>query len=477
MNRTILIVICDFLLVSLLAFSALDMEKVADSGVERQPKPQMATDPLNGQKDLAAVLRLALDDERKNRDLLLSQLSQTREAAERAQALLNEREKQVQVFQEQLQSREQEAASLQQQQANLEQQFAAAQANLRALSQELDLQRMDATLSKEKLAEMESELRKRAEESATLQTQMNQLAESNQVVVAEKQRLATELRVAEVERRHATQQVAAIQEQVKIEREEKAKLVEGVQALASQSDQLVQEIREHRALAANAIFSEFSTNRVQAMFAAYRPTLFGFTKETATETILVTDGTNTFALCHVSDTPLTFASPGTDWERLSGSLVRGTNAIPIRSISFHSQDPRVVMVPVSQAEAGQLGGRLYAISTDPYKFQDAVLVGAREGYYGECRFEIDLSTPNYVKLNRSFLRGLVGKFNPSRGDLVFSKTGELLGVMANSTYCLRITSFLARTSLPCGSEQLTQRTSVMLSSMHMTVLNMPSRLQ
>ena len=46
-----------------------------------------------------------------------------------------------------------------------------------------------------------------------------------------------------------------------------------------------------------------------------------------------------------------------------------------------------------------------------------------------------------MKLNRSLLKGLFGQFNPSRGDLVFSRTGELLGVMANSTYCMVLRNF------------------------------------
>ena len=154
--------------------------------------------------------------------------------------------------------------------------------------------------------------------------------------------------------------------------------------------------------------------------------------------MLVSNGTNTFALCHVQDTPFTFWNPGTEWEQLSGTLNRNAAEIPIHSLSFHSQDPRVVWMPVSEADVRRLGGKVYRLSSDPFKFQDAVLVGAREGYYGECKFEIDLTTPEYLKLDRSLLKGLFGKFNPSRGDLVFSKTGELLGIMANSTYCLMI---------------------------------------
>ena len=93
---------------------------------------------------------------------------------------------------------------------------------------------------------------------------------------------------------------------------------------------------------------------------------------------------------------------------------------------------------------------MYRTSSDPYKFQDAVVVGAQEGYYGECQFQMDLGTPSYLKMDHNSLKGLFGKFNPSRGDLVFSRTGELLGVMANSTYCVMIKNFNPTATLQFG---------------------------
>jgi len=137
----------------------------------------------------------------------------------------------------------------------------------------------------------------------------------------------------------------------------------------------------------------------------------------------------------------------------------------------------VVLIPVSTNEARQLGCKIYRVSSDPYKFQDAVLVGAREGYYGECRFEIDLTTPEYVKLDNNFLKGLFGKFNPSRGDLVFSKMGELLGVMANSTYCMMIRSFDAAATLRFGQNVRDQQTGATLSILYTMVTEMPNKLQ
>ena len=221
------------------------------------------------------------------------------------------------------------------------------------------------------------------------------------------------------------------------------------------------------------------TNRVTARLNAYRPGLMGneAAREEATRTILATDGTNTFALCHVQDTPLALSNPGTEWDALTGTLSHNGIQVPIRSLSFCWPDPRVVLIPVSAADAGHLGCKVYRIASDPYKFQDTVLVGAREGYYGECKFQIDPSTPGYVKLDNSFIRGLFGKFNPSRGDLVFSKTGELLGIMANDAYCLMIRSFDATATFRFGRDQRAQQTGETLSRLYSQVAQLPPKLQ
>lgn len=481
MNRSILIVICDFLLVSLLAFSTVDINKVADNGSARQLSVQIATNAPAAEsgKDLTAVMRTALTEERKNRDLLMGELQKNREALVKQQGLLSEKEKQVQTFQQEIQSREQTTGKLQVEQKALQERYASALTNIQNLSQQVQSSSSEAVASREKLSAMEAELKRRTQEAAAMQQQMNDLAKSNQAVLSEKQQLASQLQVAQVETRHATEQVASLKQEVTVEREEKAKLAEGVKALASKSGELTQEIRENRPLAPNTIFNDFVTNRVEARFNAVRSGAFGFdtSRRKDTESVLVSDGTNIFAMCHVQDTPLSLTVPGTDWASLTGTLSRGSAGVQIHSLFFYLRDPRIALIPVSKAEAKQLGGKIYQISSSPYKFQDAVLVGAREGYYGECRFEIDLSTPEYVKLDRSFFKGLFGKFNPSRGDLVFAKTGELLGIMANDTYCLMIHNFDAGASFQFGPDVRAQHTGEILSQLYGFVVQLPAKLQ
>jgi actin-related protein len=449
MNRSILIVICDFLLLSLLTFST-DLSKMAGEDEGRQPTVKVDLMPKSdpGGKDLAAVMKLALAEEQKNREELQAELAKARAAA-----------------QQQQQEFAQQTQQMQQKQSNLESQYTAAQASIQNLNQKLQSSSTETSMTREQLAAKEAEVQKQKDQAAALQQQLAQL--NNQ------------LRAADTEKRIATGQVALMQQQVEAERAQNARLAEGVKALATNSGALTQEIRENRALAPNEIFNEVVSNRVQTSFLASRTGLFGVdaSKSKTTETVLVTDGVRTYALCHVQDTPLTLWDPGTEWAALDGTLSHDQAQVPIHSLSFHMHDPRVVFMPITQAEAAQLGVRVYPIVSDPYKFQDAVLVNAQEGYYGECSFQIDLNTPEYVKLDRNLLKGLFGKFNPSRGDLVFSRNGELLGVMANSTYCLMLHQFATAGTLQFGKDSHGQHTGSMLSEMFSYVFNLPSNLK
>lgn len=527
MNRTILIVICDFLLVSLVAFSTLDINKISDPNGQPRSVVNML-DPTTNQpgaspnQDLAQVMKVALDEERRNRDMLLAELGRTRETVTQEQAKLGQRERDLQAVRQQLQTtesqaqklqqdlqkteadaqrlradltakeqqaarlqqdirvREEQATRMQQEQASLQQQFVSAQSNLLTMSHQLRASATDALISKERLAAMEAEVKRQAEEAATLQKQLVQLNESNQVAQVEKQRLTAQLQVAEVEKRHATEQVVKMEEQVKIERVEKAKLAEGVKALATRSTQLEQEIRDNRSLAPNTIFNEFVANRLKIQLTAYRTGFLGGenARRKEVDSILVSVGTNTYAVCHVDDTPLTLWNPGTDWAGITGSLLgRNIVALPVRQLSFHQSDPRLVFLPLTPDQVRQLGSRPYALTTDPFKFQDAVLIGTRESYYGECRFQIDVSAQDYVQLDRNVVRGLFGKFNPSRGDLVFSRNGELLGIMANNNYCLKISAMDTAASFQLGQDLPPQNTGHILSLLYGRVAALPNKLQ
>lgn len=474
MNRSILIVICDFLLVSLLAFSTVDINKVSQvqSGTPRLGKPEAPTNQVTGSQDLGVMMKQALEDEKKNHEALLLELNQT-------QLSVAQRDQQLSNIQAQMQSKDQQAARLQEQETNLTREVANAQSNIALLNEQLRTAAEQSLLTTAERDAMEAEARKRLEKAIALEHQLSQLQQSNQMMQADREKLATQLQMTEAAHQTALTQMSQLQGEVAEQRQINAKLADGVQTLAAKSSELIQEFHEGRALGPNEIYQQFVTNRVLASFYGLKTGVFGTDtpKYKQTQIVLVTDGSNTFALCHVLDTPMTLWTPGAQWQDLSGTLAFNNAVYSLDTVAFCAADPRVIFVPVPAPQAKALGCRIYPLVRDPYKFQDVVVVGTRENYYGVCKFQIDMDTPNYVKMDRSTLRGLFGKFNPSSGDLVFSQSGELLGVMANNNYCFLVRAYDPGTILHFGPQGHNQPTAQTLSSLYAVVSQMPFKLQ
>jgi hypothetical protein len=476
MNRSILIVICDFLLVSLLAFSTVDLTKIAKPGGAPNltlNKPQGgSTNRVTAQQDMGDVMRLALEQERKNRDALLGELSRTRE-------VVGQREQQIASFQGQLRAKEDQTAHLESERTNLLDQVGAAQTNIENLNQQLHNTTVESVISKEQRAALEAEARKQLQKQQELQRQLAELQRNNQAALAERASLAGQLQMSEESNRMAIAQMSQLQDEVAVQRQENTKLAEGVTALATKSSDLAKEIRENTPEAPNQIFDQLVTNRVLASFYGVKSGIFGgeSPKYKQAETVLVSDGTNTYAVCHIQDTPLTLWSPGAQWAELTGTLARGPGLYQMQSMSFDAVDPRIVMIPVSESAVRSFGGQVYKLARDPYKFEDAVVVGTEGNYYGQCKFQIDLSAPEYLKMDHNSLKGLFGKFNPSSGDLVFSKSGTLIGVMANNNYCVMIRGFDTSATFRLGPGGRNQQTAQTLSALYSVVSELPYKLQ
>jgi hypothetical protein len=252
-----------------------------------------------------------------------------------------------------------------------------------------------------------------------------------------------------------------------------------VGALAQNSGELTKEIRDNRPISANVLFNDFLANRVQTTFTATRKGLFGnTTKEKEAKTVFTTDGKQVYALVEVEDTPFSLREPGADWERVAVRFDRPPDYKSTGSqIEFLQADPRVVVVPVDAQQVAALGAKVYPLAADPLKFPEALLISGGGAGYGELGFKLDAAHPGYVRVDNRLFKRLFGDFATSRGDLVFSKTGELLGVMVNSDYCVLLGDFTPMATIAAGDEKQAAHTGGLLDSMAARVMQMPLELQ
>lgn len=469
MNKTLLLILCDFLLLNLLALTR--WEKAEPPRPKQPPVPELAANAVTKDQDLVETMRQSLADERATRDELAQKLSATDSA---------------------LAAREQSLSQLQSERSRLAQEKEAAtaaltstQKNAQELQQKLSSAAEEATMTKDQLAQLQRAL---ADKQAEAERQAQALAAITKAHADARKQiegLTMAVVVAEQEKKNLRETADALKNQVDAERTERMKvqesnqqLAQGVGQLAQKSGELTKEIRENRPINANLLFNDFQANRVTARFTAARKGLFGqVNRDKDANTVLVSDGHQVYALLHLADTPFSVTENGADWERLNIGLSHGGNQSRPETLQFLAHDPRVVALPISAADATVLGAKVYTLAVDPFKFPEAVLIDGNGRGYGEVGFKLDPSQPGFVRVDNRFFKRLFGDFAPKRGDLVFSKTGEFLGLMVNNDYCAVVKDFAAFKTIQAGDDIRGQTTSTTLNAIVARVQGMPLNLQ
>jgi len=463
MNKTLLLIICDFLLLNLLALTR--WERVEPPRATQPPVPELAANAVTKDQDLVETMRQSLADERTQRDEVAQKLAATDAS---------------------LAAREQSLNQLQTEKTKLTTALNDTQRTAADLGRRVSLVAQEAALSKEQLAQLQRELDEKRAEAERQRASIAQLEKQQTEARRQIEGLTVAVVVAEQEKKTLREQTDSLKTQVEVERTERQKvqettvrLAEGVGQLAENSGQLSKEIRDNRPINANTLYNDFVAGRVNTVFTAERKGLFSpnvRTKEA--HTVFVTDGAQVFALLHVEDTVFSFLEIGSDWEKLAVQFSRPpsyqTTGTELR---FLTTDPRLVAIPVNPAQVASIGAKVYSIAANPVKFPEALLINVAGKGYGEVGFKLDPARPDYVRVDNRFFKRLFGDFAPSRGDLVFTQTGEFLGVMVNRDYCALVKNFTAVATLRAGPDIFAQKTSAMLDGLGARMRALPLELQ
>lgn len=483
MNRAILLIICDFLLISLLALARFDTPEE-----EPETPPEDVAD-ANGEAtdDLVELLKLSLENEESQREQLSAELEARDEALLEREEQLAERDESLDKTVEELEMTRAEAEALERERerlaeesrqlASLKEELEADReelsANLNttrtrlstleqdsaALARELADAREEAAINRERLSMTEEELQEREEEIARREAALAALEQEKTAVEREAANLQTELRVRSTEKEILEQNLLAAKSEIETVRVEKQaiqqqtdRLTEGVAQLAERSNEITEEIRQSQPKTTNTIFTDFRDNRITVTFETEQSGFGGTrTRQFPVRTLLATDGERTFALFHEDDTPFRFSDNPPRYDSLSGRMTIGDQTYRIDAVSFLTRDPRVMAVRVPPEAAREAGIKIFDLTKDPFRFPEAVLISQEEAYYGEAPFQLADEAGQYLEMQSRIFSRLFGEFSPSSGDLVFAKSGELIGLMIDNDRGVLIDQLAPVYELPIGS--------------------------
>ncbi len=511
MSRAMLLVICDFLLLSLLAIARFDEAP----GPDPEKVVEQSREDSTAESDLIEVLRLSLDAERDSQETLSNELESTRSELEERERLLREREAALQETTANLAEQEETARRLAAERESLErdrerlasemaetererrqlaEQFSEAQRQMRqadeervALTRQLGEVSERASVSAEQLKILQDSLREREDALVRARQELDSLEGDRRVSEEERREIETRLRIAETERQIIEQNLVSARtdlESARVERERleqerrileqtTSRLADGVGALAETTQTIGEEVRRSQPQSANMIFDDFRNNRVKVRFDSKERGLLGTSDRTyELETVLVAHKDSVYALMHAASTPFRVGS-SPSLEAVDARIQLGEQGFRVNQINVFADDPRLLAVPVPREIAEKAGLKIFALAANPFRYPDAVLVTSNGERYGETGFRLEPELGRYVRMRASIMTDLFGEFSPGRADLVFSKTGEVLGIMVNNRFAVVLDRLESEQRIPVGPRFDPKATADLLSVLELRLSRLP----
>ena len=484
MSKTLLIIICNFLLLSLLPLVELDRLEESAGPVEVATRPG-----LSEESELIELLELSLQFEQASREQLTQSLEQLQGSLQTAQ---NERTALEQNFvadknrllqelneiQNDLLESERDRSSLEASVAMSRQELDYSQKRLEVLNelltqrdqalgqaqqQQLELQRqgeiarqrneqLEATLQKTDLQKRLLEERLRERESSLTQytEKVRGLEQQYQSAMQRSATLSADLKAAVDERRRIEETLALAKSEVGVKRVDK----EIIETIANTANSLRKEMtKSKQPVSANSLYQQFQDNWVSIEFTTNPQGPDSWKRESPQPSILLTDGQQTYALLHIDNTPLRLTGFKAGWpEALFVVLKTRQKSIFIPKLHFLAAEPRVLVIPVPAGYAEAAGVTPFNLTDDPFNYAKAIMIANnRAGQYGETKLTIDPRSEQYLKILREPFSSLFDNSIPASSDLLFSRTGTFIGLMVNRQYCHLMEDFAVMGTLDLGA--------------------------
>ena len=399
MNKTLMLVICDFLLLSMLALARFDPPEEA-STVTLDATASSET----AEAELISLLEESLKSELSSRQNLTKNLTETRESLQEKSRELAEREAALAVSQTKLKAITTKAEELEKTKAQIEAEQTALMAvkvdietERTQLATRFDIARTELEAAKNKEIKLVSTLGQLKEESSVVREKLSQseaelsardialagrdaalkaAQEEATRLAAERETLNRLLEVAQAERRLLEQNLTAEQAEkgkwLQLEKEQAFaraerlsenvselgaglsqlgqgvdRLDQGFSSIAQTSQDIKNEIEAARPQTMSEIFTRFQNNRASLRFSASETGLLGAqnVRTYESKSILITDAKGApYLVTHSAYSPFAFWKNPNKLLAVQLEITLGNRRFPVDQIGFLSADPRILFV-------------------------------------------------------------------------------------------------------------------------------------
>ena len=486
MNRSLLLVVCDFLLLSILALARFDVPKDAviaqdDQKVVSKEVVERISDGEN-YDDVVAELEATNETLLENlssdkNDLVEQKLRLEAEIAQRQKeleqkeleiaskdAVIEGNEEALDLAKKEAQQLEAQRQEIERKREELLQSNAASKKELELLAKNLE----QAKKKSEELAEMKSKKEKEAEAARLELAASVERAKAQELAASEAKALLIEEKkrsdellasAAKIDQKIDTlnkgldgvgQDLKSVGEGLAGVGEKISTVSQDVQESVEVQKENFRKLNERQTRSVNEIFTRYEENKVNLELTFSHK--FGITQSVredkfSVDTILMVDGNFVYALVHAKDSPFRVEFNPRRLVSVTGTISgdRLSKPLEVKEIAF-MDDPRILIVPLyaNPQELTKSGLELFQAPQNPFLFDDAVVVDVKDSRFGQTKCLRDEKDGRYIEVDEKHFAFLTGAFNPGKGDLVFSQKAELLGIMVNGDYAFHVKNLGSR---------------------------------
>ena len=485
MSKSIMIVICDFLLLSLISLANFDSPP--SGAAAEQLELQAAAEQRNfADSQMLELLKMSLDAERDRRESLDSDVSKLAKAAEENKSLaesrkksLDERERELAEIAKardelarakaelereraailkksgELQSR---AESSEKRNEKLKNEIIAAGEKLEKSARErIDLERrlgdvkQSDSAARQKLESVQLELKQSRENLERLAAEGDALKSENRAIEAEKQALATRLEVASAKEQIYRENIKRYETLVNIEKNEKEKIREHAETLAAQQEKMTRSVGELRPKTSSEIFAGIKPRLATATLTYVESGIFGKNQTTVSRRLVPIEmGGKIWLVANSEGTPFApflkkdrqYSEP----ESMSVSVRGKSFEFKPDAVVSLAEDPRLIAIAVPREFVEKEKIEPLKIPKNTFAFPDCVVVDAQNSKYGQVPFRADFKNAEYARLDVGLMQSVFGEFSPSAGDIAISRNGDFAGIVLGGDLAV-----LLRTATPLKS--------------------------
>jgi hypothetical protein len=236
----------------------------------------------------------------------------------------------------------------------------------------------------------------------------------------------------------------------------------------------------------NEIFTRYEDNKIKLKLSfTHKGGFMGAVKKETFEmdTIIMVDGSFAYSLVHASSSPFRLEPFPRKLTQVTGQIsgLKLKKPIQIKEVAF-MDDPRILIVPLyinpkELAESSEI--EVFQAPENPYLFSEAIVVDTKDGRFGQTDFLRDERDSRYIKVRHTKFAFVTGKFDPGKGDMVFSQKGELLGIMVNNDYAFHVKNLGSRihngSRTTLGSSFDSGKTNLLLGSLNKTLFGLQKK--